>query len=196
MDLWRPKNLAEMRELTVAVNYSPERVVSVIGFSRYYSTGSEVWCDSQGTTVLTENVYAPGGYPGYGCKDTILIGKASWFDASSFCIARGMDFLSIETKEEFEFVAGQILASGLQNENVWIGGTEIGSENSYYWVHTNSPVELSYWDPTEVPAVANRCMVFNKSLWRHAACSALNYFVCETLEDATTSSTPLQDFSE
>jgi hypothetical protein len=39
---------------------------------------------------------------------------------------------------------------------VWIGGTEIGAEDNYYWTNTGNSVEYAGWDDTEIVAVANR----------------------------------------
>jgi hypothetical protein len=39
---------------------------------------------------------------------------------------------------------------------VWIGGTEIGAEDNYYWTNTGTPVELAHWDETEIVDVKNR----------------------------------------
>jgi hypothetical protein len=82
--------------------------------------------------------------------------KVTWFDAGSFCISNGLQLASIDDKDEFDFVKNQLVARGIQNSQVWIGGTEIGAEDNYYWTNTRNPVDYAGWDPTEVVAIANR----------------------------------------
>lgn len=67
-----------------------------------------------------------------------------------------MELASIDDEAEFTYVKNQLIARGLQNTQVWIGGTEIASEDNYYWSNSGLPVELPHWDETEVVAVNNR----------------------------------------
>jgi len=64
-------------------------------------------------------------------------------------VANGLQLASIETDDEFTFVRGQLSARGLQNEKVWIGGTDVGWEDNYYWLNARTLVELDHWDITE-----------------------------------------------
>jgi hypothetical protein len=82
--------------------------------------------------------------------------QVTWFDAESLCLSRGLQLTSIDDDIEFEYVRNQLVSRGLQNSQVWIGGTEIGSEDNYYWTNTGNPVELAHWDETEIAAVPNR----------------------------------------
>lgn len=82
--------------------------------------------------------------------------QVTWFDAESLCMARGLQLVSIDDEDEFTYIKNQIVARGLQNSQVWIGGTEIGSEDNYYWANSGLSVELPHWDETEVVAVNNR----------------------------------------
>ncbi|XP_065336850.1 snaclec 1-like [Cloeon dipterum] len=114
--------------------------------------------------------------------------KLSWFDATSFCQARGWEIASLTVVEEFDYVDAQLIGRGIRNEMVWVGGTEIGFEDNYYWVTTGASVDLNKWDPTEVVNVAHKCLVMNKGFWRHNDCSAKGYFVC--LQPAEVPPTP------
>lgn len=80
----------------------------------------------------------------------------SWFDAESFCISRGLQLASVDDEAEFTYIKNQIVARGLQNSQVWIGGTEIGSEDNYYWTNTGNFVDYAGWDDTEIVDVKNR----------------------------------------
>jgi hypothetical protein len=52
---------------------------------------------------------------------------------------------------------------------VWIGGTEIGAEDNYYWTNTGTPVELAHWDELEIVDVKNR-LVKNLTSQKHNIC--------------------------
>jgi Lectin C-type domain len=82
--------------------------------------------------------------------------QVSWFDAEGLCAIRKLQLASIDDEAEFTYIKNQLIARGLQNTQVWIGGTEIGSEDNYYWSNTLEPVELPHWDETEVIDVRNR----------------------------------------
>jgi len=82
--------------------------------------------------------------------------QVTWFDAESLCISRGLQLASIDDETEFNYIKNQLVARGLQNSQVWIGGTEIGAEDNYYWTNTGNAVDYAGWDDTEIVAVANR----------------------------------------
>jgi hypothetical protein len=71
-------------------------------------------------------------------------------------LSRGLQLASIDDEAEFIYVKNQIVGRSLQNSQVWIGGTEIGSEDNYYWTNTGNAVEYAGWDDTEIVAVPNR----------------------------------------
>lgn len=97
----------------------------------------------------------------------------------------------------FLFEAGKALS------NFWIGGTNLGSDDSsFYWMGNETPMnDYTNWYPNEpnnwsgneycveiYPAYAAR--------WNDRMCSLAQYFICEEYENNTDDSTIVVDPSE
>lgn len=65
----------------------------------------------------------------------------------------------------------------------WIGATDLGSENCFYWVGSGQPVVYSNYSPGQ-PDNARRenCIEIRghyQFMWNDHKCSDLKYFICD-----------------
>ncbi|XP_065332835.1 C-type lectin 37Da-like [Cloeon dipterum] len=108
--------------------------------------------------------------------------KLNWFDALTFCEARGLVLAHrINTEQEFDYIDGLLNGAGIRSDYTWVGGTEIGLENSYYWIESGDRVELNKWDPNQLPDTANRCLSIRNGLWFRGLCKSEYNFLCMEL---------------
>ncbi|XP_062601806.1 hepatic lectin-like [Saccostrea cucullata] len=99
-----------------------------------------------------------------------------WHAARDSCISMGAHLLIIETEAEQNFIQRQAFG-----EKWWIGGTDVNSEGTYYWEHSNSALNYTNWMKNE-PNGGSRenCIeVLYLGDWNDKSCYTLTYYICE-----------------
>jgi hypothetical protein len=111
-----------------------------------------------------------------------------WVSAVSFCHVFGMTLASLETQEEHDHLLS--LAKNLDSQ-VYIGGTDIGSEGQFYWISSGQPIDYPVkWKAGEPNNVENteHCL----QLWietdgyrinDHVRSGNRQPFICELFEE-------------
>ncbi|CAB3385996.1 Hypothetical predicted protein [Cloeon dipterum] len=118
--------------------------------------------------------------------------NASWVDASNFCKSIGFALVDIDTEEDHVTVT-DVFGAAIP-DRVWIGGTDLGREGSFYWgqsLRDFSPNE-TYWhegEPsgTSLHGIKEDCVQYRRLvndtevLWNDAPCELKYQFICEVV---------------
>ncbi|XP_018012021.1 macrophage mannose receptor 1 [Hyalella azteca] len=72
--------------------------------------------------------------------------KRTWNDAQAYCDAENGNLVNIGSKDMAEWIALQIVASGLVGDSseFWIDAKYSDNSSTWYWVNTGQPVNLEY----------------------------------------------------
>ncbi|KAF4528332.1 hypothetical protein B566_EDAN006586 [Ephemera danica] len=101
---------------------------------------------------------------------------ASWFEASYFCNAHGMDLVTIETQDENDALMNHIASIG-QGAS-FASGHMIG-RTTYLWIN-GEYMQYADWAPGEpCCAEAYSCLILNMNDWHNFVCNIATYFICE-----------------
>ncbi|KAF4526695.1 hypothetical protein B566_EDAN015333 [Ephemera danica] len=103
-----------------------------------------------------------------------MMNLATWYDASYFCNAHGMDLASIESKEENDAIMNHL--GGVGNY-YWASGNKI-SRVTYLWINGEYMLYTD-WAPGEPDTYSNNCMALLRDDWYDLHCYDRTYFVCE-----------------
>ncbi|XP_017783958.1 PREDICTED: C-type lectin 37Db-like [Nicrophorus vespilloides] len=124
----------------------------------------------------------------FGNKDYYLesLIKANFHNAFMFCQRLGMQLLTINSNEEYDYLY-KLITTELSfgpDSKLWTSGTDIAREGKFHWLSTGYPVKINKWLPGE-PDNDNgeHCMEF----WNNNGniglnddkCHSENYFICE-----------------
>ncbi|XP_065340154.1 galactose-specific lectin nattectin-like [Cloeon dipterum] len=106
-----------------------------------------------------------------------------WSAAKYECRRKGMNLVSIETREEDEFIR-QHLFVNYPNEHFWTSGNDVFQEGYYYWDSTGNAVgPYRNWAPNHpVASTLYNCIVYSRGAdlrWAIASCSDQYRFICE-----------------
>ncbi|XP_059470862.1 C-type lectin-like [Neocloeon triangulifer] len=120
----------------------------------------------------------------------VLSEPDTWHGALKQCRNQGYDLLTIETETEHEQVV--VLFGQYITDRMWIGGSDLGKEGSFYWYTSGAPVNVSAaWhrgEPSGIPPNSGPwnkedCMQYynNKGIimWNDSMCSKRYPFICE-----------------
>ncbi|XP_043082924.1 CD209 antigen-like protein C [Puntigrus tetrazona] len=100
--------------------------------------------------------------------------KKSWTESRRYCTERGADLITINNREEQDFVKKISL-----NANVWIGLTDSDVEGRWKWVD-GSTLTSGFWDPREPNGQrAENCALTYSPGWADYPCSDLFLWICE-----------------
>ena len=78
-----------------------------------------------------------------------------WYQARSFCLAKGGYLATITSPEEQDFVWSQVGLDGPHNGGIWLGGIRRKAGGGFRWI-TGEPFSYSHWEagePNNWPAV-------------------------------------------
>ncbi|XP_065146852.1 C-type lectin domain family 17, member A-like [Paramisgurnus dabryanus] len=100
--------------------------------------------------------------------------KKSWTESRSYCRERGADLISINNKEEQDFV------NKTCKEIVWIGLTDIEEEGKWKWVD-GSTLTIRFWWPGEPNNYKDveDCALSYKQGWNDVPCTDAFQSICE-----------------
>ncbi|XP_045885962.1 CD209 antigen-like protein C [Micropterus dolomieu] len=106
--------------------------------------------------------------------------KKNWTLARKDCISKGADLVTIESKDEQEFLSGSLEAG----QNAWIGLTDSVKEGTWMWVD-GTPVTTAYWQPGQ-PNSFNGNQDCGELVpktkvgeWNDDGCFAEQHWICE-----------------
>ncbi|CAG9858078.1 unnamed protein product [Phyllotreta striolata] len=72
--------------------------------------------------------------------------KAEFLQAQQFCKFHGMELLSIESKEENDFLNKKIVDAGNRNERLWTSGTRVPETDHWMWLSTGKSISYFNWN--------------------------------------------------
>ncbi|XP_059469035.1 C-type lectin BfL-2-like [Neocloeon triangulifer] len=117
----------------------------------------------------------------------ILSGPATWLDAVKQCREQGYELLTVESQAEEDEVLA-VFGPYITNR-LWLGGTDLGKEGSFYWYSTGAPLNFTAWHAGEPSGnnpsngVKEDCLQYqNKNgviLWNDSVCENEYNFICE-----------------
>jgi len=91
----------------------------------------------------------------YGKRYLLKTSPDNWYHGLAFCFQKGMNLLSIESKEENDAIFKFIHNIGVDpGSSVWTSGTTLGDHvghpsegvhGPYYWITTNKKVTFTKW---------------------------------------------------
>ncbi|XP_038554926.1 CD209 antigen-like protein A [Micropterus salmoides] len=106
--------------------------------------------------------------------------KKNWTLARKDCISKGADLVTIESKDEQEFLSGSLEAG----QNAWIGLTDSVKEGTWMWVD-GTPVTTAYWQPGQPNSFNGNqdCGELVPKMkvgeWNDDGCFAEQHWICE-----------------
>lgn len=97
-----------------------------------------------------------------------------------------MSLVEVTTQNDEDAIQSIIQSKeyqGLAEPFFWIGASDLGSDNSFYWVKNGQPVVYSSWSEGQ-PGLSNgeNCVEIRghfNYLWNDHYCSENKYFICE-----------------
>jgi hypothetical protein len=114
----------------------------------------------------------PDGQTCYFLSPSVL----GWDAANQSCTASGRRLVKIESAAEDAFIAG------LSDVDVWIGASDVLSDNSFVW-SDNTPISFANWGPGQPDAFAGPDCVEKRQeageRWYDQPCVDAQRFVCE-----------------
>jgi hypothetical protein len=114
----------------------------------------------------------------------------SWAAARDYCkntiIPTGGYLVTITTKEENDFILGNLIPAQLGSYTVWLGGGDTQTQGVWKWLTTTEKFSYSYWGAGE-PKIANGQYIeigtkdyfLNPPRWYVGNDTETNYFICE-----------------
>ncbi|XP_065343282.1 C-type lectin 37Da-like [Cloeon dipterum] len=108
---------------------------------------------------------------------------APWFLANYECKRKGMALVSLETREEDDYIR-QHLFSNFPGEHFWTSGNDVYQEGSYYWDSTGNAVgPYRNWAPNQpVAGTTLNCIAYDRNLdirWVTSNCNNPLRYICE-----------------
>ncbi|XP_059486918.1 C-type lectin 37Da-like [Neocloeon triangulifer] len=114
----------------------------------------------------------------------------TWFEAMDICERLGMQLVTPDTPEKDADVVTVIKRSGM-NSYVWISGTDLGIEDTFYWATTGALIgPFTNYGPRLKPDNyfnVEHCLhhFWDNLYWNDYACYARKRFICEVISDPT-----------
>ncbi|XP_023022206.2 C-type lectin mosGCTL-7 [Leptinotarsa decemlineata] len=113
--------------------------------------------------------------------------KGDYNQAMQFCNFHDMHMVSIETKEENDFLWTSLKSFLAWGEfRFWTSGTTT-KEHLWFWMSTGKPVTWANWFPNQPDNTVNEncieAVYLNTNgalLWNDDVCSKSNFVICET----------------
>ncbi|XP_062605255.1 perlucin-like protein, partial [Saccostrea cucullata] len=109
--------------------------------------------------------------------------KKDWNSAKSFCDSMDAHLVAIESEEENNWIFDRINYKD-EGDDWWTDGSDEGSEDKWYWHHSNSRMIYADWNlsPREPNGKqSENCLLLQLRLnsWVDAPCSYELKFICE-----------------
>uniref|UniRef100_A0A4W4FTR7 Si:ch211-232p21.6 n=1 Tax=Electrophorus electricus TaxID=8005 RepID=A0A4W4FTR7_ELEEL len=110
--------------------------------------------------------------------------KMSWNSSRMCCQELGGDLAIVNSREEHEFLAGQVESIG-ESDHYWIGLTDAQSEGMWLWVDHSPLLEnLTWWkyvpdDWKEHDPSGEDCVIYVGGKWADVSCSSSERRICE-----------------
>lgn len=117
--------------------------------------------------------------------------KLTWEDAKLECQKKCANLVTIETKEESDWMAATFLNDDCLSNiyfycTAWTGGNDLAIEGQYVWDASNTSMVFTNWYVSEpsigYPSLAadRDCIdILRNGKWNDQSCLTLNEFICE-----------------
>ncbi len=100
--------------------------------------------------------------------------KATWTDASTACVERGGQLVTVSSAEENAF----LLSLGVSD--AWIGFTDVATEGTYVWISSQSTyVNWGMAQPDDGAGNEDCAVFLADGTWNDAPCDQQRGYVCE-----------------
>ncbi|XP_041374047.1 perlucin-like protein [Gigantopelta aegis] len=116
----------------------------------------------------------------------LLHDKVAWASADEMCKDLGGYLAEITSPDENKGVINYLEAKNPNVKSVWLGGTDILHESTWFWMHSKDPVTFTAWVPGQPDnSHGENCIHLNKygSVrwgWNDYDCKTILYGLCET----------------
>ncbi|XP_074025540.1 C-type lectin mosGCTL-1-like [Leptinotarsa decemlineata] len=112
--------------------------------------------------------------------------EGNYFRAMQFCNYHGMQLVSIESKEENDFLWKYLQTFlGRRGYWFWASGTVLADDH-WVWMSTGRPILFTNWIKNQPDNFGNneKCLEarysYESLMWNDAVCTAARYAICET----------------
>ncbi|XP_017783959.1 PREDICTED: C-type lectin 37Da-like [Nicrophorus vespilloides] len=114
--------------------------------------------------------------------------KANFHNAFMFCQRLGMQLLTIDSNDEYDYIFNTIKSEFNfgRDSKLWTSGTDLGHEGKFHWLSTGFSMKINKWlsgQPDNDHGRGEHCVEF----WNNKGsiglnddrCHITNYFICE-----------------
>ncbi|XP_055300784.1 perlucin-like protein [Sitodiplosis mosellana] len=113
--------------------------------------------------------------------------RVNWTEAVKQCESKGMELVSILSKEENDNLIGSIKEAGQGKIGFWTSGNRLETNGTFYWFN-RSQVTFTDWetgkpDNRVIDGEEEECIEvkgFGVLKWNDNFCSHSLYYICET----------------
>ncbi|XP_063051019.1 ladderlectin-like [Engraulis encrasicolus] len=135
-------------------------------------------------TFSTAHVQAacPQGWTLFNNRCFKLVTKPDTFHrAQGVCEVENSHLASVHSAAELDFLKNVVRASGVYQQGAWLGGSDDGSEGTWYWID-GSPFDFADWAQGQPDNFGvEDCLMmtpYDKLRWKDLRCGFTMPFIC------------------